>query len=459
MSSALDRLLVSASHARPGLAIHTEIALREAHAGDESGLAPITPGAVIVARDADDVSAVLSLATRERVSVTPRAGATGKAGGAIPDADGIALVLTGLDRELEIDAGDRIAVAGAGVVLAKLREAARAQHLFYGPDPSSLESATIGGNVATNASGPSSLKHGSTARWVRGLEVVTGAGTHLAMPSRVSKSTVGLDLAQLLVGSEGMLGVVTRVFVRLEPAPERVALASVSLSSLESIGPALVAIDRAHVAPRAIELLDDEALSTLRAARTDHALDPRAVAILFVELEGSEHGVDDDLSRLDDALSPIAIDVRLARNETEREALWKIRRDTSVALKKSAKHKLSEDVVVPRSKVGALIATARRLGVEHGVRMPSYGHAGDGNLHVNFLWEDDAQRPDVDRAMAALFREVIALGGTISGEHGIGRAKAAYLPLAHDPARLAMQREVKRLFDPAGILNPGKVLG
>ena len=290
MSSALDRLLVSASRARPGLAIHTEIALREAHAGDESGLAPITPSAVIVARDADDVSAVLSLATHERVSVTPRAGATGKAGGAIPDADGIALVLTGLDRELEIDAGDRIAVAGAGVVLAKLREAAREQHLFYGPDPSSLESATIGGNVATNASGPSSLKHGSTARWVRGLEVVTGAGTHLAMPSHVSKSTVGLDLAQLFVGSEGMLGVVTRVFLRLEPVPARVALASVSLSSLEAIGAALVAIDRAHIAPRAIELLDDEALSTLRAARTDHALDPRAVAILFVELEGSEHG-------------------------------------------------------------------------------------------------------------------------------------------------------------------------
>jgi glycolate oxidase len=278
------------------------------------------------------------------------------------------------------------------------------------------------------------------------------------MPSRVAKSTVGLDLASLFVGSEGTLGIVTRVFLRLEPEPERLALATVSLASLDAIGAALVAIDRARLAPRAIELLDDEALSTLRASRRDHGLDARAVAILFVELEGSEVGVEADLARLDDAVSALALDVRLARNEREREALWQIRRDTSIALKRSAAHKLSEDVVVPRGRVGALIAACRRLGAAHTVRMPSYGHAGDGNLHVNFLWDDPAQRPDVDRAMAALFREVIALGGTLSGEHGLGRAKAPFLPLAHDPSRLAAQRDVKRLFDPSGVLNRGKVL-
>ncbi len=177
-----------------------------------------------------------------------------------------------------------------------------------------------------------------------------------------------------------------------------------------------------------------------------------------MELEGSEAGVDEDLSRLDDAVHALAIDVRLARNEAEREALWAIRRDTSVALKRSAAHKLSEDVVVPRSQVGALIATARRLGATYGVRMPSYGHAGDGNLHVNFLWDDPSARPAVERAMDALFREVLALGGALSGEHGLGRAKAPYLPLAHTPARLEAQRAVKRLFDPRGILNRGKVL-
>jgi glycolate oxidase len=458
MSSPLERALLAASRVRPGLAIHTDLATREAHAGDESGLASIVPGAVVLARDADDVAAVLSAATETGTCVTPRGGASGKAGGAIPDEDGLALVLTGLDRELEIDVSDRIAVASAGVVLSRVREAARAERLFYGPDPGSLESATIGGTVATNASGPSTLRHGSTARWVRGLEVVTATGTRLSMPSRVAKSTVGLDLAALFVGSEGTLGIVTRVFLRLEPEPERLALATVSLASLDAIGAALVAIDRARIAPRAIELLDDEALSTLRAARRDHGLDARAVAILFVELEGSEVGVDADLSRLDEAVNGLALEVRLARNDREREALWQIRRDTSVALKRSAAHKLSEDVVVPRGQVGALIAACRRLGAAHGVRMPSYGHAGDGNLHVNFLWDDPAQRPAVDRAMEALFREVIALGGTLSGEHGLGRAKAPFLPLAHDPARLSAQREVKRLFDPAGVLNRGKVL-
>ncbi|MFO0711416.1 MAG: FAD-linked oxidase C-terminal domain-containing protein [Sandaracinus sp.] len=458
MLSPLDRALLEMSRARRGLAIATDRETREAHAGDESGLPPVVPAAVIAARDADDVAAVLRSASDAGVTVTPRGGGSGKAGGAIPDDDGLALVLTGLDRELEIHAGDRIAVAGAGVVLARVREAARAERLFYGPDPSSLESATIGGNVATNASGPSSLRHGSTARWVRGLEVVTGAGTVLSMPSRVAKSTVGFDLPAVFTGSEGTLGVVTRVFLRLEPEPARLALATVSLSALEAIGPALVAIDRARLAPRAIELLDDEALTTLRAARTDHGLDPRAVAILFVELEGSEAGVDEDLSRLDEAVHALAIDVRLARNESEREALWKIRRDTSLALKRSAAHKLSEDVVVPRSRVGDLVASCRRLGAHHGVRMPSYGHAGDGNLHVNFLWDEPGQRGQVDRAMDALFREVLALGGTLSGEHGLGRAKAAYLPLAHEPARLEAERALKRLFDPAGILNRGKVL-
>jgi len=458
MPSALDRALVLVSHERPGLQVSTDLAMRETHAGDESGLPSIVPGAVVLARDADDVAAVLRAASAERVPVTPRAAATGKAGGAIPDVSGIALVLTGLDRELEIDAADRIAVASSGVITARVRDEAERAGLFFGPDPSSLESSTIGGNVATNASGPSSLKHGSTARWVRGIEVITAAGTRLAMPSRVSKSTVGYDLTSLFVGSEGTLGVITRVFLRLEPRTERVVLASVALSSLQAIGPALVAIDRAHLAPRAVELLDDEALSVLRASGRGSALDPRAVALLFVELEGSASGVESDLERLDAALSSMAIDVRLARNEAQREALWTIRRDTSRALKASAKHKLSEDVVVPRSRVGELVARCRELASRHGIRMPSYGHAGDGNLHVNFLWEDESQARDVERAMEALFREVIAMGGTLSGEHGLGRAKARFLPLAHDPERLAAQRQLKALFDPAGILNPGKVL-
>ncbi len=458
MSSPLDRALVRAARESPGLVVLTELEARALHAGDESGLEPITPGAVVLARHERDIAAVLAAASEARVPVTPRAGATGKAGGAIPDAHGIALVLTALDRTLELDPGDRVAVVSAGVVTARVREAAEREGLFYGPDPSSLDASTIGGNVATNASGPSSLLHGDTARWVLGLEVVTGAGTTLSMPSRVSKSSVGLDLTSLFVGSEGLLGIVTRAYLRLQPAPERVLTATVLLPSLAAIGDALVAIDRARLSPRAIELLDDEALAVLRAEGKGEGLDPRTVALLIVELEGDALAVEHGLERLAHAVERCALDVRLARNESEREALWKVRRDTSYALKRSAKHKLSEDVVVPRSQVAALIERCRVIARRTGIRMPSYGHAGDGNLHVNFLWDDDALRPRVEEAMAELFREVVLLGGTLSGEHGLGRAKARYLELAHDPARIEAQRRIKALFDPAGILNPGKVL-
>ncbi len=459
MSSALERVLVTAARSRAGLDVRTDPASREAHAGDESGLAPRVPGAVVVARDAEDVAALLRAASAEGVGVTVRGAASGKAGGAIPDEDGIALVVARIDRELDVDPEDRIAALGAGVVLARLREAARGEGLFYGPDPSSLDVATIGGNVATNASGPSSLKHGATARWVRGLDVVTGEGTVLSMPSRVLKASVGIDLPSLFVGSEGALGVVTRVFVRLEPAPERLALALVALASLEAIGEALRAIDRARLAPRAVELLDDAALDALRAREGSRGLDPRARAILFVEFEGSERAVEDDLVRLDGALATLALDLRLARSEGEREALWGIRRATSLALKRAARHKLSEDVVVPRRRLAELIRASRRIGEAHGVGVASYGHAGEGNLHVNLLFDDEDARERVERAMEAIFREAVALGGTISGEHGVGRAKARFVPLAHDAARRETSRGLQRLFDPAGILARGKTLG
>lgn len=458
MDRALDRALCLASRARPGLTIVTDLEARAAHAGDESGLAPVLPGAVVHARDAADVAAVLRAATDARVPVTPRAAATGKAGGAIPEPHGLALVLTGLDHELAIDPRDRVATLSAGVVLARLHEAAAGEGLAYGPDPSSLESCTIGGNVATNASGPASLRHGDTRRWVLGLDVVTADGTLLEMPGRTTKRAVGYELPGLFVGSEGTLGVVTRVQVRLIPAPERILTATVLLPSVAAIADALVALDRARIDPRAIELLDDEALAVLRAEGRDAAREPRAAALLVVEMEGEEASVLAGLERLADAVSGLALDVHLARNEREREAVWRVRRDTSWALKRSARHKLSEDVVVPRSQVGALVARCRAIAARTGIRMPSYGHAGDGNLHVNFLWDDDDAMPRVEDAMASLFQEVVALGGTLSGEHGLGRAKARFLPLAHSPERLALQRRIKALFDPAGILNPGKVL-
>lgn len=432
---------------------------RAAHAGDESGLTSTLPGAVVIAHDAHEVAAVLRAASEHDVPVTPRGGATGKSGGAIPDANGIALVLTQLARSLDVDAEDRVLIASANVTTLEVHEAAQNAGLYYAPDPSSWLTSTLGGNIATNASGPSSLKHGDTSRWTLGLEVVTGAGTLLSMPRRTSKSSVGYDLVSLFAGSEGTLGVITKAWMRLETAPACVVLACVLLRSLGDVQAAFSALDRARIAPRCIELLDDATLDVMRREKSQSALLREGVeAVLLIELEGSERAAQDDLETLATALEPFAVDVLLAKNEREREAFWKVRREMSYALKRSANFKLSDDVVVPRSQVGALIGVCRKLGEAHGIAMPSYGHAGDGNLHVNFLWNDEAQKPEVMRAMDALFDEVIALGGTLSGEHGLGRAKARYLARVHTKERIAYQREVKRVFDPHSILNRDKVV-
>lgn len=457
--SALERALRAASADAPGLVVLRDTDTRMAHAGDESGLDAAMPAAVIFAHDAHQVASLLRAASAEGVSVTPRGGATGKSGGAIPDVDGIALVLTTLTRSLEVDAEDRVLVASANVTTMDVHDAAAEAGLYYAPDPSSWLTSTLGGNIATNASGPSSLKHGDTACWTWGLEVVTGSGAILSMPRRTSKSSVGYDLVSLFAGSEGTLGVITKAWMRLAPAPARVVLACVLLRSLSDLSATFRAIDSAHLSPRCIELLDDTTLEVMRNEGSKSTLVREGVeAVLLIELEGSERTVEDELERLANAVDAYAIDVLLAKNESEREAFWKVRREMSYALKRSAKFKLSDDVVVPRSQVAALISACRKLGNTHGLRMPTYGHAGDGNLHVNFLWDDAAQRPQVERAMDALFDEVVALQGTLSGEHGLGRAKARYLSLVHSPERIAHQRAIKNVFDPAGILNRGKVL-
>ena len=457
--SALERALCAASKDAPGLVVQRDADTRAAHARDESGLDAVMPAAVVFAHDTQQVASLLRAASKEGVSVTPRGGATGKSGGAIPDADGIALVLTTLGRTLDVDAEDRVLIASANVTTMDVHEAANEAGLYYAPDPSSWLTSTLGGNIATNASGPSSLKHGDTAHWTWGVEVVTGSGEVLSMPRRTSKSSVGYDLVSLFAGSEGTLGVITKAWMHLAPAPERVVLACVLLRSLSELTQTFRAIDQAHLSPRCIELLDDTTLQVMRNEGTQSPLVREGVeAVLLIELEGSERTVEDDLERLANSVEAFAIDVLLAKNEKEREAFWKVRREMSYALKRSAKFKLSDDVVVPRSQVGSLIAACRKLGEVHGLRMPTYGHAGDGNLHVNFLWEDATQRPQVVQAMDALFEEVVTLGGTLSGEHGLGRAKARYLSLVHSPERIAYQRAIKRIFDPAGVLNRGKVL-
>jgi glycolate oxidase len=465
-----ERALIDVAARLPSDAVLTELDALAAYARDESEAAPAMPSAVLRARTTAEVSAVLELASRHGVPVTPWAAGTGRCGGATNVVEGgWVLALERFDRLLDIDAGDGVAVVEPGVVTGRLHDALEGQGLFYGPDPNSLGSCTLGGNVATNAGGPRAVKYGVTRDWVRGLEVVLADGTTLELGGRTQKGVTGYDLKSLVVGSEGTLAVVTRATLRVCARPEGVRTAVAFFDAEERIGAATRAClsggagstgggAGAAFGPSCVELLDAHTLEVLRESGSA-PVPQSARAMLLIELDGDEAGLDRGLERLGEALDAAgAIEILVAKHAADRERLWSVRREMSRALRRRAAHKLSEDVVVPRSQLGALIARCREIGEAHGIRMPAYGHAGDGNLHVNFLWDTPEERPRVDAAIEALFRAVVALGGTLSGEHGLGVLKAPYLALEQSAALIEVQRKLKAQLDPRGILNPGKVL-
>lgn len=435
----------------------TDPELLEAYARDESEADPRRPDAVVRVDSTQQVAAVMQAASRHRVPVTPRAGGTGRTGGAVPVAGGIVLAFERFSRIKGVERDDLVAVAEPGVITGQFHAAVEELGLFYPPDPNSLSSCALGGNVAENAGGPRALRYGSTRDYVLGLEVVTAAGEVLQLGKRTVKGVTGYDLTSLIVGSEGTLAVITEITLKLIPKPEGVATLLALLPDLPTAGRAVAAVLRRGMLPRCLELLDEQTLALVR-PEAGLPLDPRARALLLIELDGDELGLERQLELCGNALTEVgALDVLAARHGGERERLWAARRELSRALRKVAKNKLAEDVVVPRSRIPELIDRCRAISERYQIPMPAYGHAGDGNIHVNFLWNDDAERPRVDAAVLALFEATIALGGTLSGEHGIGILKAPYLPLEQSPGLIALQERVKHLFDPQHILNPGKV--
>ncbi len=457
MRTDVDRCLAMIARALPSDAVLTEIDVRAAYARDESEAQGLVPDAVVRTRNAHEVSLVLGEASRCGVPVTPRGGGTGRTGGAVPMHGGIVLTSDRMNGLVEIDRVDRIAVVEPGLITGELHRALDSERLFWGPDPNSADQCTMGGNIAENAGGPRSFKHGVTRDWVLGLEVVTGDGTILELGHRTKKGVTGYDLTSLLVGSEGTLGVVTRATLRLTTAPEKVITVLAFLPTEASVAPAIAASLDARVTPRCIELLDDSTLNVLRGT-SSIPIPERAHALLVIELEGEESSLDRDLVRLGDALTAVSsFDPLVAVEPGERERFWRVRKDMSRALRRSARWKTSEDVVVPRSRIAELLGHCRVIAERHAIRMPVYGHAGDGNLHVNLLWDDESQERNVTLAIADLFEATISLSGTLSGEHGIGAVKAPYLPIEQSPELISLQRRVKETFDPRGILNPGKI--
>jgi glycolate oxidase len=428
----------------------------ERYVRDESEAVGAVPDAVVLAENADDILAALRVAREAEVPITPRSGGTGRTGGSVPVAGGIVLSTLGMNAIKEIDVREGIAVVGPGVVLADLHAAVEREGWFYPPDPNSLASCALGGNVAENAGGPRAFKYGVTRDYVLGVEAFLIGGQRIQAGRRTMKGVTGYDVTGLLVGSEGTLAVFGDITLQLIPKPEHVITLMTLFSDVKQAGAAVQRITGDRLVPRCIELLDASTLEAMRQA--GNAIDARAGAMLIMEVDGDEAACERQAERIAAACeSDRAIEVLVAQDAAQRDRLWAARRDMSRAVRRLSKKKLSEDVVVPRQQIGVLLDRVAETSARTGVRSLTYGHAGDGNLHVNFLWNEDHELPAVERAIEELFRNVIALRGTLSGEHGIGVLKAPYLALEQSPELIALQRDLKRVFDPQHLLNPGKI--
>src|SRR5438552_3135152 len=442
-------------------AVADDEATLEAHSGDKWFVAQ-APEVVVFARSTDQVSALLRFAAANKIPVTARGAGYGYVGGCVPVRRGIALSLMPMNRIKEIHFADAVAIVEPGVITADLKAAARAKKLFYPPDPASMKDCSLGGNIATNAGGPRCLKYGVTRNYVIGLEVVLANGDVLRTGGGVHKNRTGFNLIGLFVGWEGMLGVGREVTLRLLPLPPARATLSAAFATAAHAAEAVQAIFAAGFLPSSLEIADH---FTLEAARRDlgKMIVPEGNAHLLVDLDGQEESVRSESAAIQELLlkrKPNALE--LAIGEADCEKLWALRRQFSNSLRATGLTKLNQDVVVPRSRLVDLMEFAESLQAKHGFPIACFGHAGDGNIHVNIMADrynrDPAVRDKVQRALDDLFAQVLAWGGVITGEHGIGLAKKRWWPEATSAVVREVHHRLKEALDPDEILNPGKCL-
>jgi glycolate oxidase subunit GlcD len=417
------------------------------------------PEVAVFATNTEMVSAVLRFANANGIPVTPRGAGVGYVGGCVPVRRGIALSLAKMNRIKEIHAADGVAVVEPGVITGVLQAAVRQQGLFYPPDPASLKECSLGGNIATNAGGPRCLKYGVTRNYILGLEVVLANGDVLRTGGRTHKNKTGFDLIGMFVGSEGLLGVVTEATLRLLPYPPARAVLSASFPALQQASDAVQRILAAGYLPAALEVAD---AFTLNAARQHlgESIVPEGEGHLLVELDGQPDSVKGEAAALAELLRKQgALHLREAYGDEEGEKLWELRRKFSESLKSTGLIKLNEDIVVPRSRLVDLAEFAAGLRAKYGFPVACFGHAGDGNIHTNVMaadYDNPAVREKVGEALDELFAQVLAWGGVITGEHGVGLAKMRWWPQATSPVSRQVHAALKQALDPNGILNPGK---
>jgi glycolate oxidase len=418
------------------------------------------PDVVLLPRSTEQVCQVIKLAACERIPVVTRGMASGLAAASVPFSGGITLSMTRMNRLLEIDAQNATAHVEAGMITADLQTEVEKRGLFYPPDPSSNRHSTIGGNIACNAGGPRCLKYGVTGDYVLGLTVVLADGRVLRTGGKVIKDVVGYDMTALFTGSEGTLGVITEALLKLVARPRCVRAALVEFAHLADAARTVNAILRAGVVPAALELMDETAIACIEEAM--HLGLPLDVeAVLLIETDGSD---EDAMLREIDGIARIcresgARQVKIARDAAEREYLWKARRSVSPALARKAPNKLGEDITVPRSAIPEAVSRLKSISSRYGLPVVIFGHAGDGNLHPNILFDkrDPEQWAKVEKMVGEEFALSLELGGTLSGEHGVGTLKRAYMQPALGPVSIEIQKRIKKAMDPLNILNPGKV--
>jgi glycolate oxidase len=417
--------------------------------------------AVVLPGSTDEVAAVVRLCAARRVPIVPRGAGTGYTGGAVPTRGGVVISLERLNRILEIDEANLVAVVQPHVITGDIQDAVEQLGLFYPPDPASLRQSVIGGNVAECAGGPRAFKYGTTKRYVLGLQAVLPTGDVIRTGGKAVKNVVGYDLTQLLVGSEGTLAIITEIILRLVPKPPVQETLRATFPDVESAVAAVTNIIRARVVPAALELIDGDSLEAVARNLNVRSLAPEGTAaILLLEVDGIAQAVQEEAARVEEAcLAAGATEVRRARDADERQELWRVRRELSLSLKMITPLKYNHDVVVPKGRIPELFALVREIKERYRLRIPCFGHAGDGNIHVNIM-VDPLDADEIARAHVAegeLFAGVVALEGSISGEHGIGFAKAPFIGLELSPETIALMKRVKHAFDPDGILNPGKM--
>jgi len=417
------------------------------------------PDVVVYPADAEQISLVLKMANAEGIPVFPRGAGSGFTGGSLPTKGGIVLVTTRLDRILKIDEENLVAEVEPGVVTEQFQLAVEKVGLFYPPDPASLKFSTLGGNVAECAGGPRCVKYGVTKDYILGLEVVTPQGDIIRTGGQTMKGVVGYDLTKLMVGSEGTLGVITRIIIKLLPLPEAKKTMLVLFDSIDGAARAVSAIIGGKIIPTTLEFMDATTIECVRKA-TAIEIPPEARAVLIIEVDGDRDLIERQARRIAQIVAPLGVlETRIAANAAESDAIWKVRRSVSPSLRNVNPDKFNEDICVPRSQVPDMIRAVEAIAQRHAVPIVNFGHAGDGNIHVNIMIDRkvEGELEKAEKAIEEIFAAALKRGGTMSGEHGIGITKAPYIPMELDPAAVAYMKTIKQALDPNNILNPGKI--